>query len=97
MCPGNLAEASSRYINAQLAALWVNAQKCNEGKGLGKKPTDVAVEHAIAFREFYGPVTKDGKSAFHAIFKTGPSLEFVCNHELVLSLFIETGQYEASK
>jgi hypothetical protein len=96
MCHGNLGEASIRYINAQLLALWQNAKDCNDKEGLGKVPKDDIVKHGIALHEFHGPWSKIGNTTtFHAVFKA-PRVEFLCDHELVLYLQFEQGHYEVS-
>ena len=96
MCLGNRAEASAAYINAQLSALWTNAEHCTEKHGTGLRPTVSAVEYGTCLYEHYGA----GKHArynpskndlsFYARFNA-PRLQFVCNHEVVLHLTVKDG------
>lgn len=93
MCVENRADSSARYINAQLKALWENAKICAEDLVKGGRPTTTETEHGRCLYEFYGPATSkhlkplEDDLAFYARFDP-PSLEFVCNHEVILYLYL---------
>ncbi|KIK66337.1 hypothetical protein GYMLUDRAFT_257702 [Collybiopsis luxurians FD-317 M1] len=93
MCHGNLAQASANFINAQLSALWENSKACNDKEPHKKESKDIVTKHGTALREFYD---ESGSASLHAIFQI-PHLEFLCNHELVLFLRVENGQYKVKK
>ncbi|KAE9405632.1 hypothetical protein BT96DRAFT_312831 [Gymnopus androsaceus JB14] len=93
MCHGNLAQASANFVNAQLSALWENSKACNDKEPHKKDSKDIVTKHGTALREFYD---ESGAASLHAIFQT-PHLEFLCNHELVLFLKVENGQYKVEK
>ncbi|KAF7328255.1 hypothetical protein MVEN_02565400 [Mycena venus] len=101
MCnDGNSAPQSIRYLNAQLAALWENADDC--AKQAGKNP-NFKSEHwekgkytrALAQYHYLGKkavskITGEKDLLFSASFGK-PTLEVICNHEVVLHLTIRDG------
>ncbi|KAJ7710708.1 hypothetical protein B0H17DRAFT_1223880 [Mycena rosella] len=101
MCnDGNSAPQSIRYLNAQLAALWENADDC--AKQAGKNP-NFKSEHwekgkytrALAQYHHLGKKSASKIAGvkdllFSASFGK-PTLEVICNHEVVLHLTIEDG------
>ncbi|KAF7354146.1 hypothetical protein MVEN_01102100 [Mycena venus] len=101
MCnDGNSAPQSIRYLNAQLAALWENADDC--AKQAGKNP-NFKSEHwekgkytrALAQYHYLGKktgskITGEKDLLFSASFDK-PTLEVICNHEVVLHLTIRDG------
>ncbi|KAJ7210092.1 hypothetical protein GGX14DRAFT_451427 [Mycena pura] len=101
MCnDGNSALQSIRYLNAQLAALWENADDC--AKQAGKDP-NFKSEHwekgkytrALAQYHYLGKksaskVTGAKDLLFCASFGK-PTLEVICNHELILHLTVKDG------
>ncbi|PIL22499.1 hypothetical protein GSI_15188 [Ganoderma sinense ZZ0214-1] len=82
----NGAPHAARYLNAQLAVLHENAQKCLEEHDQART---VENKHFYALAEF--TVHKPGHidSAFHAMFGK-PELEFVCNHDVIIHLHLKT-------
>lgn len=100
MCQGNRAEASARYISAQLVALYENARHCAEKHDAsGTKPTQSSIEYGISLYRFYGPGNHSRSRpsvrdlSFFATFDP-PRLEFVCNHEVILFLNLREGHYK---
>lgn len=98
MCLGNRAEASARYVDSQLGALYANAIACTVKHSTGLKPTESVVEYGTCLYEYYGP-GKHARSqpsrhdlSFFAKFAK-PHLEFVCNHEVILFINIQEGHY----
>ncbi|KAJ7651380.1 hypothetical protein FB45DRAFT_820896 [Roridomyces roridus] len=103
MCnDGNSAPQSIRYLNAQLAALWANADDC--AKQAGKNPNFKSEKwqqgkytRALAQYQHFGFNKKSaGKISnvkellFNASFSK-PTLEVICNHELVLHITLAEG------
>lgn len=98
MCVGNRAGVASHYVNGQLRSLYENALHCAAQHGSGLKPKSSIIEYATCLAEFYGP----GKHSHHRAAVTDllffakfgqPRLEFVCNHEVVLFLELQSGHY----
>ena len=102
MChDGNSAPLSARYLNAQLTTLWQNAVQCmSESKNA---VTDVVSsefeksKHTRALAQFHyfgchppKYVSSTSDLFFYAKFGQ-PDLQFVCNHEALLTLTIEKG------
>ncbi|KAJ7246223.1 hypothetical protein C8J57DRAFT_1678479 [Mycena rebaudengoi] len=101
MCnDGNSAPQSIRYLNAQLAALWENADDCakQEGKSpnfksehweKGKYTRALAQYHYLG-KKSTSKITGVKDLLFSASFGK-PTLEVICNHEVVLHLAIKDG------
>ena len=98
MCLGNRAENSAFYLNTQFKGLWENAQRCALAHGGKFRPLKSEVEFGICLYEFFGPGKQTRLNAskpelaFYAKFGV-PSIEFVCNHEVILYLDIKEGHY----
>lgn len=100
MCiDGNSASLSVRYLNAQLQALWQNAEECVRHSNWEKlkSPEYEKSKYTRALREFHLLPKRSSQSPsldelfFFATFHE-PKLEFVCNHEAILHLKIESGR-----
>ncbi|EIN09933.1 hypothetical protein PUNSTDRAFT_133706 [Punctularia strigosozonata HHB-11173 SS5] len=104
MCQhGNSSTLSKRFIAAQLRALWENARECAEyGDRQGSDVVDFSSPNYVKYRsvrilaEWYlpapsvkGPVSK--RDLLFAASFAEPTLDFVCNHEAILHLKIQTG------
>ncbi|KAI0335832.1 hypothetical protein GY45DRAFT_1239802 [Cubamyces sp. BRFM 1775] len=92
----NGAPHAVRYLNSQLAVLHQNAQKC-----LAEHPQAVSGEnkHFYALAEFAvlrpgvtSQAPSESNTLFHARFKA-PTLEFICDHDVLLHLTIEKGYF----
>ncbi|KAH9891709.1 hypothetical protein C8Q73DRAFT_782384 [Cubamyces lactineus] len=92
----NGAPHAVRYLNSQLAALHQNAQKC-----LAEHPQAISEEnkHFYALAEFAvlrpgvtSQVPSASNALFHARFKA-PTLEFICDHDVLLHLTIDEGHF----
>ncbi|PIL22598.1 hypothetical protein GSI_15287 [Ganoderma sinense ZZ0214-1] len=83
----NGAPHAVRYLNAQLAVLHENAQKCLEEHDQARTEEN---KHFYALAEFtvYKPGSID--TAFHATFGK-PELEFLCDHDVIIHFNIKTG------
>lgn len=99
MClDNNTASLSVRYMNAQLHALWENAKECaSQGHYSDFKSTEYEKsKYTRAIGEYHYLPKKAQKGLhneelfFFAKF-AAPKLEFICNHEAVLHLTIESG------
>lgn len=101
MClDGNTAELSGHYINAQLVALWENAQRCATHAATAPyKFRSAAYEKSRSIRALYEyhyiPRKADPALVVEELFfsaKFGkPELKFICNHSAFFHLKIETG------
>ncbi|KAJ7263473.1 hypothetical protein C8J57DRAFT_1629561 [Mycena rebaudengoi] len=101
MCnDGNSAPQSIRYLNAQLAALWENADDCAKQAGnnpnfksehweKGKYTRALAQYHYLG-KKSTSKITGVKDLLFSASFGK-PTLEVICNHEVVLHLTIKDG------
>ena len=96
MCVGNRAEGSANFINGQFHTLYENAARCAAKHARDGRPTDSAVEFGTSLSQFYSPDLYDvrGKREhlFFSKFKA-PRVDFVCNHEVILTLTLDTGHY----
>lgn len=110
MCiDGNSAALSVRYLNAQLQALWENADECSKHAGYTdfKSAEYDKSRYTRAIREFHYLTKRSAKNLseeelFFVAKFSQPKLKFICNHEAVLFLTIQTGHFnlahkEASK
>ncbi|KAJ7738254.1 hypothetical protein DFH07DRAFT_1064579 [Mycena maculata] len=101
MCnDGNSAPQSIRYLNAQLAALWENADDC--AKQAGKNPnfkselwekgkyTRALAQYHYLGKKSASKITDVKDLPFSASFGK-PTLEIICNHEVVLHLIVTAG------
>ncbi|GJF00396.1 hypothetical protein PsYK624_166840 [Phanerochaete sordida] len=99
MCiDGNTADLSVHYINAQLVALWENAQKCaTHAAGLDFKSAAYEKSKATrALREYHYLTRKakhglQEKELFFSAKFDRPQLKFICNHSAFFYLKIESG------
>ncbi|KAJ6541182.1 hypothetical protein DFH09DRAFT_1174690 [Mycena vulgaris] len=101
MCnDGNSAPQSIRYLNAQLAALWENADDCAKQAGenpnfkseaweMGKYTRALAQYHYLG-KKSASKITGVKDLLFSASFGK-PTLEVICNHEVVLHLTVKDG------
>ena len=93
----NLASTSAYYINRQLETLWQIATDCVLSHRPGLSPTDTENEYSTLLAQICVgelnrlPYSKENIS-FFATFGT-PQLKFLCNHEAVLELHIQSGHY----
>ncbi|KAI9058443.1 hypothetical protein FKP32DRAFT_1582073 [Trametes sanguinea] len=87
----NGAPHATRYVNAQLAVLHENAKKC-----LQEHPQAVTEEnkHFYALAGFAVQKPNATSHLFEARFKA-PQLKFICDHDAVLTLTFEKGQFIA--
>ena len=101
---GNLATLSVHHFNAQLTSYWNNAKRCFESiqdelstiLDASSEMSDQS-RHIRAFRQFqyHGKAPQESILSaedcfFFAIFNT-PTLDFLCNHEAILTLRLERG------
>ncbi|KAJ7611201.1 hypothetical protein FB45DRAFT_1037536 [Roridomyces roridus] len=99
---GNSAPQSIRYLNAQLAALWANADDCAKQAGKtpnfksekwqqGKYTRALAQYQHFGFnKKSAGKISSVKELLFNASFAK-PMLEVICNHELVLHITLAEG------
>ena len=96
---GNNAPLSARYLSSQLSTLWRNAVQCvDEAHGGELDVTSEEYEHskagrALAQYHYFGPrapspIHSTSDFFFYARFGE-PSLKFLCNHEVILTLVID--------
>ncbi|KAM5533454.1 hypothetical protein V8D89_012892 [Ganoderma adspersum] len=80
----NSAPHADRYLNAQLAILHENAQKCLEEHVQARTEEN---KHSYALAEFtvHKPSHGSVDTAFHATFDK-PTLEFICDHDVIIYL-----------
>lgn len=107
MCfDNNNSSLSVHYINAQLTALWQNAQKCAEFLHPGDATVDIRSSHfeksryTRALREFYyfGDNPRRQRNSpleFHATFGK-PQIGFICNHDAMLLLDVDAATLNMS-
>ena len=99
MClDGNPASLSVRYMNAQIHSLWENAKECaSQGHYSDFKSTEYEKSRytrALGEYHFLSKKSPKGLSIDELFFFAefaAPKLEFICNHEAVLHLKIESG------
>lgn len=101
MCrEGNSASQSARYLNGQLSTLWENALECiEESPGIDFQCEDyekTACNRALGQFHFFGKkLARSVASTDDCLFACAfakPELKFICNHEAVLHLNLQTGQ-----
>lgn len=96
MCLGNRAEGSANFINGQLHSLHSNAENCVKKHPGTSRPTSSVVEFGTSLAQFYSPDLYEARgkreSTFFSKFKA-PVVDFVCNHEVVLTLTLDSGYY----
>lgn len=96
---GNSAPLSARYLSSQLTTLWRNAVQCvEEAHGSELDVTSEEYEYSKAGRalaqfQYFGsrastPIHSTSDLFFYARFGE-PSLKFLCNHEVILTLAID--------
>ena len=99
MChDGNSAPLSARYLNSQLTTLWQNAVQCVQESGdngldvVSHEYDKNKFTHALAQYQYFGskaPTTVRSTGDFFFYAKFGqPDLQFLCNHEAVLTLSV---------
>ncbi|KAF8519038.1 hypothetical protein BU17DRAFT_66195 [Hysterangium stoloniferum] len=99
MCIGNRAASSAYYINKQIEILWELSNECVKKHGYGIRPSRTEIEYGsclsqvcIGKHKQVQPSHKD--LSFFASFGAAPQIKFICNHEVVLILHINTGHYK---
>jgi len=93
----NSAPHAVHYVNGQLQSLWENATQCAAHQG-GNFPAADGHRFSFALAQFYygklrskGIPSKDDFSFF--IDLAQPTLEFACNHDVILHLRVNQGHY----
>ena len=97
---GNSAPLSARYLNSQLSTLWQNAFQCaNDKQSNALDVTSREYENSKNTRawaqfQYFGPqapktVRSTDDFFFYAKFGQ-PDLKFICNHEALLAVTIDT-------
>ena len=102
MCRGGTsASRSARYLNGQLVTLWENAIECAEYGGDVEISAEDYDEYstvlALAQFHFHGKRSpKTILSADDLLFEASfgcPELKFICNHEAVLCVAVQSGYF----
>lgn len=90
MCLENNAEHSVEYFNAQLESLWNISAKCAKHYE-NVSDLEEHEKYTFALAQYSaGKGQIKNKRAFSAKF-AAPTLEFICNHDVILSLTITEG------
>ena len=97
MCLKNRSYNSASYLNAQLTGLWDNAKHCANDSDhwtqrTGETELGTCLYQTFDLQHFDHPSIDTAKFSFHAKFGK-PSIEFVCNHEIILKLTVTEGHY----
>jgi hypothetical protein len=97
MCPGNRAIETVDWLNKQLTALWEVSDRCvaKHGRRVKHSQPEIAISSCLAQLCVGGSRSNSSidDAAFFCEFDA-PTIEFICNHDVLLRLHIKSGQYK---